>query len=152
MNEFFPPYPVGLTHAYGVFYLHHIDPSRDNAPAPMPQLFFKRHLQEAIRAGRKRTTIRRWSRPMMQAGQKAYAPGLGWLAIDSVQPMDLDQLSDKDARADGVDNAKNLRELLFSLYPDHAEDGKSWFRIAFTPVELEPRRGESAEPAHFDPF
>jgi hypothetical protein len=100
----------------------------------MPQLFFKRHLQEAIRSGAKRTTIRRWARPMMQAGQRAYAPGLGWLAIESVEPLELDRLSDDDARADGVPSAVELRDLLYSLYPDHAEDGKSWFRVAFTPL------------------
>jgi len=100
----------------------------------MPQLFFKRHLQEAIRSGAKRTTIRRWAKPMMHAGQRAYAPGLGWLAIDSVEPLELGQLSDADAQADGLASAVDLRELLYSLYPDHAQDGKSWFRVAFTRV------------------
>jgi hypothetical protein len=29
-----------------------------------------------------------------------------------------------------------LKKVLFSLYPDHKGDGKSWFRVAFTPAEL----------------
>jgi hypothetical protein len=132
--------------------LHSIDRIRDNAAVRMPQLFFKRHLQEAIRAGTKRTTIRRWARPMMQAGQKAYAPGLGWLEIEAVQPMELDQLSDDEARVDGVGSARELRELLLALYPDHAEDGKRWFLVAFTPVDLEPRRGKRIAPEPADPY
>ena len=47
------------------------------------QLFFKKPLQEAIRAGRKRTTIRRWKTAGLRAGDRTYAPGLGWLRIDA---------------------------------------------------------------------
>ena len=45
----------------------------------MGQLFFKKALQDAIREGRKRATIRRWARPLVRAGEQAYAPGVGWL-------------------------------------------------------------------------
>jgi hypothetical protein len=37
----------------------------------MPQLFFKRTFQQAIREGRKLTTIRRWDRPLLAAGEQA---------------------------------------------------------------------------------
>jgi hypothetical protein len=98
----------------------------------MGQLFFKKALQTAIREGRKRTTIRRWDRPRLCVGQEAFAPGLGWLAIDRVEPIELDRLADDDARADGFDSLRDLRLVLLAIYPDHASDGKQWFRIAFT--------------------
>ncbi len=109
----------------------------------MGQLFFKKPLQAAIREGRKRTTIRRWraDRPALRAGQRAYAPGVGWLAIDTVEAVDLDGLSDDDARADGFDTAAALRGVLGELYPDGDSDGKAWFRVCFTlAAAVEPRR------------
>jgi hypothetical protein len=99
----------------------------------MAQLFFKKPLQDAIRQGRKRTTIRRWrdGRPALRAGQRVFSPGLGWLTIEGVEPVDLDALGEADARADGFDTAAGLREVLLALYPGHAADGKRWFRVAF---------------------
>src|SRR5687767_13269238 len=97
------------------------------------QLFFKKPLQTAIREGRKSTTIRRWDRakPGMRPGEFAYAPGVGWLAIEAVEKVDLDLLGEDDARADGFESPAGLRQLLFALYPDHAADGKDWFRVRF---------------------
>lgn len=121
----------------------------------MGQLFFKKPLQLAIREGRKRTTIRRWpeDRPALRAGQRVFSPGLGWLLIDRVDPVNLAALGDDDARADGFDTAAGLREVLLSLYPGHATDGKYWFRVRFRIDELRPtpaaakarrvRRGDS---------
>lgn len=97
----------------------------------MGQLFFKKPLQAAIRDGRKRTTIRRWDRARLRVGQEAFSPGLGWLAIERVEPVDLDALADTDARADGFDSLGDLRLVLLALYPDHAADGKQWFRVCF---------------------
>ena len=98
----------------------------------MGQPFFKKPLQEAIRQGLKRTTIRRWDRPRLRAGQEAFAPGVGWLAIERVEPVELDALADADARADGFESLGDLRLLLLALYPDHASDGKQWFRVCFS--------------------
>ena len=106
----------------------------------MSQLFFKKPLQLAIREGRKRTTIRRWlaGRPAMRAGQRVFSPGLGWLLIDGVDPVNLAGLCDDDARADGFDTAAGLRDVLLSLYPQHATDGKHWFRVRFRIDVLRP--------------
>jgi hypothetical protein len=98
----------------------------------MGQLFFKKPLQDAIRAGRKRTTIRRWDRARLRAGQEAFAPGIGWLAIERVEAVDLRALADADAVADGFTSVRELRRVLRELYPDHANDGKHWFRVCFT--------------------
>jgi hypothetical protein len=108
----------------------------------MAQLFFKKHLQDAIRAGTKRTTIRRWPRAMLGAGGRAWAPGLGFLAIEAVEAVDLDNLTDADAVADGFETIVELRLVLQTLYPDHATDGKQWFRIFFqSPPEARPAPG-----------
>lgn len=97
----------------------------------MPQLFFKKEYQEAIRAGRKSMTIRRWDKPMMRAGQQAYCPGLGWLAIESVEAVELDVLGEADANSDGFQTVLQMRRQLKSLYPNHLDDGKQWFRVRF---------------------
>ena len=112
----------------------------------MGQLFFKKPLQQAIRDGRKRTTIRRWraERPGMRAGQRVYSPGLGWLTIEEVEPVDLEALADADARADGFDTAAGLRDVLLSLYPHHGADGKRWFRVSFQVEALTPARSPKA--------
>jgi len=111
----------------------------------MGQLFFKKPLQDAIRDGRKRTTIRRWraGSPGLRAGQRVYSPGLGWLTIEGVEPVDLDALADAEARADGFETAAGLRDVLLSLYPQHAADGKRWFRVSFQVAKLAPGRGRA---------
>src|SRR5580692_6387801 len=105
----------------------------------MPQLFFKRDLQLAIREGRKQTTIRRWARPLLSAGQQAYSPGLGWLAIESVEAIELHDLNDDHARADGFDTKILLVEALRAYYPDFDRDEKQWFLIRFRIDELQQR-------------
>ena len=103
----------------------------------MGQLFFKKPLQDAILTGRKVTTIRRWDRPRVRAGGRAWAPGVGWLAIDAVEPVALADLTAADAAADGFDTLAALLGVLRELYPDAADgdaggDGKHWFRVRFT--------------------
>jgi hypothetical protein len=105
----------------------------------MSQLFFKRVYQEAIRAGRKHTTIRRWGRPMVSAGRRAFSPGLGWLMIDAVDTVALEELDDRDAKADGFETAADMRKLLAELYPRHATDNKQWFRVKFSLDEPQDR-------------
>jgi len=95
------------------------------------QLFFKRIFQQAIREGRKQTTIRRWDRPLLAAGEQAYSPGLGWLVIDSVEVVELESLDDDHARADGFDTKILLVQALQAFYPDFDRDQKQWFLIRF---------------------
>jgi len=124
----------------------------------MGQLFFKKPLQDAIRQGRKRTTIRRWQpgKPGMRTGQTVYSPGLGWLTIEGVELVELDALADVDARADGFDTAGDLREVLLALYPGHAADGKRWFRVSFQIEKLAnpaaPKRGRKSLRTHPELF
>ena len=108
----------------------------------MGQLFFKKRFQEAIRAGIKRTTIRRWNKPMARAGERAWSPGLGFLHIEAVEAVDLDKLSDADALTDGFETVAALKDALHQLFPDHASDAKQWFRVRFAL----PAAGEGAKP------
>ena len=97
----------------------------------MGLLLFKREFLGSIRAGTKRTTIRRWDRPRVRAGGSAFAPGLGWLAIESVDAVELKSLNDLDARADGFRSAAEMRRMLRKLYPPAGDDRRSWFRVKF---------------------
>ncbi len=110
----------------------------------MPQLFFKRFFQQAIREGRKQTTIRRWDRPLLAPGGRAYSPGLGWLAIESVETVELENLDDDHARADGFETRVLLIEALHALYPDFDNDQKQWFLIRFRLHQAQPNRPRKA--------
>lgn len=101
----------------------------------MGQLFFKKPLQDAVLTGRKVTTIRRWDRPRVRAGGRAWAPGVGWLAIGAVEPVVLSDLTAADAAADGFDSLAAMRAVLREIYPDAGGDGKRWFRVRFTLTE-----------------
>ena len=118
----------------------------------MSQLFFKKPYQDAIRAGRKTTTIRRWDRARVQPGKRAFSPGLGWLAIDAVDAVELEALDDRDAAADGFETAAEMRRLLRRIYPDAKRDGKHWFRVRFRVDELQACRPSSkpVEPNLFE--
>ena len=118
----------------------------------MGQLFFKKPLQVAIREGRKRTTIRRWpaARPALRAGQRVFSPGLGWLSVEDVEPVDLESMADDDAVADGFETADALRQVLLALYPLHAADGKRWYRVRFGVDCLRPvRQPDASQPGLF---
>ena len=97
----------------------------------MGQLLFKKCFWEPIRNGTKRTTLRRWDRPRVKAGGRAFAPGVGWLRVDRVDVVDLAALGEADARADGFDTLDEMMTALEALYPAHAADGKQWYRVAF---------------------
>ena len=77
--------------------------------------------------------MRRWATPRLKAGQRAFAPGIGWLTIDAVDVVaDLDHLTDAEAVADGFDNVADMKAALRLIYPAQAGDGRKWFRVAFT--------------------
>lgn len=88
----------------------------------MSQLFFKKRFQDVNRANQKTTTIRRWAKPLLQEGQQAFCPGLGWLAIEAVEVIQLEDLGDDDANSDGFPTAAEMKRLLQELYPSYATD------------------------------
>ncbi|HEY8665456.1 MAG TPA: ASCH domain-containing protein [Tepidisphaeraceae bacterium] len=95
-------------------------------------LLFKKQFFESIRAGQKRTTIRRWTKPRVCAGKQAFTPGLGWISIECVDVVLLRELDDVDAQADGFASAEQIRRELRRLYPAIKRDGKHWFRVRFS--------------------
>ena len=72
-------------------------------------LLFKKKFLQAIRAGEKTQTIRLWKHRRMRAGQRSYIPGVGDIRVTLVEEVELDRLSDADARPDGFANADLLR-------------------------------------------
>ena len=100
-------------------------------------LLFKKKFLAAIRAGEKTQTIRLWKHRRMRAGQRSYIPGVGPIRVTAVEEVDLEGLTDADARPDGFQSAAELRAEITRLYPQQLAAGYRAYRIAFqlTPVE-----------------
>ncbi len=113
-------------------------------------LLLKRHLVALVRAGKKKQTIRLWSRPIVFAGQISYTPGLGRLRILRVEELpDWRALTDADAIADGFSNRAELLAELQRHYPV-VPAGKRLFRVVFQwPVE--PGAASRTRPAAGEP-
>jgi len=58
-------------------------------------LLFKKKFLDDIRTGRKTQTIRVWKVRHMRAGQLSYIPGVGYIRVDSVDEVALNDLTDK---------------------------------------------------------
>lgn len=94
-------------------------------------LLFKKKFLAAIRSGQKTQTIRLWKYRRMKAGQRSYIPGVGYIRLTAVDEVDLDQLTDADARPDGFDTADQLRAEIAQLYPKQLAEGYRAYRIVF---------------------
>ena len=68
----------------------------------------------------------------MKPGQRSYIPGVGYIAITSVDPVELTQLTDADALLDGFPTAESLRNEIRSLYTTVAQKKLTPFRIRFS--------------------
>lgn len=66
---------------------------------------------ERIRAGEISAVFRRWRRPTVKTGGTLLT-AVGQLAIDSVEPVELGDLTDEDAREAGFDDVEELRGRL----------------------------------------
>jgi hypothetical protein len=94
-------------------------------------LLFKKKFLPAIRAGEKTQTIRLWKYRMMREGQRSYIPGAGYITIDRVEQVNIDELTDADAIPDGFPTAESLRQELDTLYADKIAAGHQAFRVVF---------------------
>jgi hypothetical protein len=94
-------------------------------------LLFKKKFLDAIRIGEKTQTIRFWKYRRMRAGQRSYIPGVGYIRVTVVEEVELDRLTDDDARPDGFESADLLRAELARLYPRQLAEGYRAFRIVF---------------------
>ncbi|MCL2306399.1 MAG: ASCH domain-containing protein [Planctomycetaceae bacterium] len=95
-------------------------------------LLFKKKFIEPILLGDKTQTIRLWRYRRMRTGQRSYIPGVGYIMIDSVDPIRLDELTDADARLDGFPDATSLQAELQILYAEELQRGFQAFRVRFT--------------------
>jgi hypothetical protein len=94
-------------------------------------LLFKKQFLSAIRRGEKTQTIRLWKHRRMRAGQRSYIPGAGPIQITAVEEVQLDQLTDDDARPDGFETADQLRREINRLYPNQQAEGQQAYRVVF---------------------
>ncbi|HEY5315095.1 MAG TPA: ASCH domain-containing protein [Pirellulales bacterium] len=100
-------------------------------------LLFKKKFLEAIRQGEKTQTIRLWKHCRMRAGQRSYIPGVGYIRVETVEPVLLDQLDDRDAQPDGFATADLLRREIAQLYGDVGAEGYGAYRIVFRVLDAE---------------
>lgn len=103
-------------------------------------LLFKKKFLPAIRSGEKTQTIRLWKYRHMRSGQRSYIPGVGYIHITLVEPVEIDALTDADAIPDGFPTAAALQHELQTIYGAKLAQGYSAFRITF---ELEPQPANS---------
>ena len=95
----------------------------------------KKAFFDAVRTGRKTTTLRYWRRQMVRPGEVHTVPGLGKLRIEAVQDVELSSLTDADAAADGFASVADLRAALEKMYPALAgrgDTGRKLYAIRFT--------------------
>ena len=118
-------------------------------------LLLKRHLVELVRRGKKRQTIRLWSKPLLRVGQISYTPGLGKMKITAIDQLPtLSALTEADARADGFDSLAALKTEIKKIYgPDvsrilkTAHAPRRIYRIKFDwPIDDAGRKLILAEP------
>jgi hypothetical protein len=98
-------------------------------------LLFKKKFLPAIREGEKTQTIRLWKWRMMRAGQRSYIPGVGYIRIDQVEQVRLEELRDEDAIPDGFETADALRTEINAIYADKVAAGYQDFRVVFHLLE-----------------
>ena len=95
----------------------------------MSLLLFKKEFAAAIRSGAKTTTLRRWPRPRVIIGRRAFAPGIGWLMVEAVDLVELKTLTEQDAYSDGFASKAVMVRKLITLYATESNDGKLWYRV-----------------------
>ena len=98
-------------------------------------LLFKKKFLPAIRQGEKTQTIRLWKWRMMRAGQRSYIPGAGYIRIDQVEQVRLEDLTDEDAIPDGFATADALRTEINEIYAEKVAAGYQAYRVVFHLLE-----------------
>src|SRR5262249_1058340 len=73
-----------------------------------------------------------WKWRKMKPGQRSYIPGVGYIRVEAVDEVSLDQLTNDDARLDGFESAVALRAEIEQLYPKELAAGHRAFRIRFS--------------------
>ncbi len=96
-------------------------------------LLMKKQFFDAIRTGRKTSTIRYWRRAMVAAGSVHNIRGLGRIRIDRVRPIPLRELTAADARDDGFETLAALERALREMDPARRRSNcRRLYQIHFT--------------------
>jgi hypothetical protein len=106
-------------------------------------LLFKKKFLPAIRAGTKTQTVRLWRVLRYRAGQRSYIPGAGYIRIDAIDRVTLDELTEQDAQLDGFDSLAALLAELRTLYADELAAGHQAYRVRFALLPGETKRDSS---------
>lgn len=109
-------------------------------------LLFKKRFLDAIRAGTKTQTIRRWPFRRMRTGQRSYIPGAGYIDVEGVDEVAWEDLTEEDARWDGFDSLAELREELGRIYDSENEPDRL-FRVRFRLLDEAGQAAAKAEKA-----
>ena len=70
-------------------------------------MMFARHLREPIRRGRIRCTVRIWIQPRVKVGGR-YRMDDGHVIVDSIEPIELADITHDLARESGFDSVDDL--------------------------------------------
>jgi hypothetical protein len=108
-------------------------------------LLFKKKFLPAILAGEKTQTVRLWKHRRMRPGQRSYIPGAGYIQVDTVDEVDLAELTEEDARRDGFESVELLRSEITQLYEDQLTAGYRAYRVIFHTVTKEEATKEDTD-------
>jgi hypothetical protein len=121
-------------------------------------LLFKKKFLDAIRSGEKTQTVRLWKACRFRSGQRSYIPGVGYIRILDVARVQLDELTDDDARLDGFPSAESLLAEIRTLYADRLSAGFQAYRLRFrrmdddeVAAEKKPSARRPAQPRTLNP-
>ena len=70
-------------------------------------MVFAKELREGVRRGRIRCSVRIWTRPNVKAGGR-YRMDEGHIVVDSIEPMDLEDVTESLARESGFASITDL--------------------------------------------
>lgn len=96
-------------------------------------LLFKKVFHDAIIAGTKTTTLRYWRYQRVKPGSIHTVPRLGRVRIESVQRVEMADLTADHARDDGFESLADLHAALAEMYgPNPETSGRQLFLVHFT--------------------
>jgi len=94
-------------------------------------LLFRKEFHDPIRSGAKRQTIRFWKQRCVSPGGHLYSPRLGKFLITAIDEIDPADLSDADARLDGLPSLAALHDKLIELYGAIRPPGRKCYKLTF---------------------
>ena len=111
-------------------------------------LLFQEEVLAGHSPGEKTQTVRLWKHRRMRPGQRSYIPGPAISRSIRSISVELDELTDEDARRDGSASMRLLRREITQLYEDQLTAGYRAYRVIFHTVEKDAAvRSATAEEA-----